>query len=64
MADNWAIVGQLNEGRDSEFASALLPDGTDRVGAHKTASIPQRSVAGLMHAPTWSVHSKTQNTPK
>ncbi len=29
------------------------------------ALAPQRSVAGLMHAPTWSVHSKTlQSTPK
>jgi hypothetical protein len=27
LADEWTIAGQLNEGRDSEFATALLPDG-------------------------------------
>jgi len=47
MADNWTIVGQLNIGREAEFQSALLTDGADHVGAHKTASIPQRSVAGV-----------------
>ncbi|MDD5583176.1 MAG: kelch repeat-containing protein, partial [Candidatus Marinimicrobia bacterium] len=27
LADEWTIAGQLNEGRDSQFATALLPDG-------------------------------------
>ena len=47
LADEWTIVGQLNIGREAEFQSALLTDGADHVGAHKTASIPQRSVAGV-----------------
>ncbi len=67
MADEWTIVGQLNVGRDQGYQSVLLSDGTDRVGAHKTASTPQRSVAGSLHASTRLMHSKIalqRGTPK